>query len=74
MAPEITADAIALEAANKACKDEVRKVEEAKHVVMTAGAKAFKKNADFLTDEVRQPWEMILKAQVMQAPWEDVAY
>ena len=72
MAPDITADATALEAAKKACKEVVKKVKEAKHVVTMAGAKPFELYANLLADEAHQPWEKILKAQVMQAPWEDV--
>jgi hypothetical protein len=37
-----------------------------------AGAKPFELYANLLADKARQPWEKILKAQVMQAPWEDV--
>jgi hypothetical protein len=71
-APDITAVATALEAAKKACEEAVKKVEEAKHVVAMAGAKPLELYANLLADEARQPWEKILKAQVMQAPWEDV--
>ena len=68
MAPDITADAIALEAAKKACEEALKKVEEAKQVVATAGAKPFELYANLLADKACQPWEKILKAQVMQAP------
>ena len=71
-APDVTADAIALGAAKKACKEAQKKVEEAAQVVATAGAKPFELYANLLADEACQPWEKILKAQVMQAPWEDV--
>ena len=45
---------------------------EAKLVVATAGAKLFELCGNHLSDDARQPWEKIIKAQVMQAPWEDV--
>ena len=38
------------------------KVEEAKQVVATAGAKPFKLYVNLLADEACQPWEKILKA------------
>ena len=50
-APDVTADAIALEAAKKACKEVVKKVEGAKHIVATAGAKPFELYANLLSDE-----------------------
>ena len=59
-------------AAKKAHGDAAKQVEEAKLAVATAGAKPFELYANLLADEARQPWEKILKAQVMQAPWEDV--
>ena len=37
-----------------------------------ARAKSFELYANLLSDKARQPWEKILKGQVMQAPWEDV--
>ncbi len=49
-----------------------KKVEEARLVVVMAGAKPFQLYANLLADEAPQPWEKILKAQVTQAPWEDV--
>ncbi len=27
---------------------------------------------NLVSDEARQPWEKVIKAQVMKAPWEDV--
>ena len=72
MAPKVTADAIALGVAKKACKEAIKKVEEAKKVVAMAGAKPFELYTNLLADKARQPWEKILKAQVTQAPWEDV--
>ncbi len=71
-APDVTAETTALETAKKACKEAVKKVEEARHVVATAGAKPFELYANLLADEARQPWEKILKAQVTQVPWEDI--
>ncbi len=71
-APDITAETIALVAAKKAREEAQKKVEEAAQVVATAGAKPFELYANLLSDKGRQPWEKILKAQVMQAPWEDV--
>ncbi len=61
-----------LEASKKARDDAAKKVKEEKLMVATAGAKPFKLYANLLSDEARQPWEKILKAQVTQAPWEDV--
>ena len=49
-----------------------KKVEEVKPAVAMAGAKPFKLYANLLSDKAQQPWEKILKAQVTQAPWEDV--
>ncbi len=48
------------------------KVEEVKLAAAMAGAKPFELYANLLAYEARQPWEKILKAQVMQAPWEDI--
>ena len=48
------------------------KVKEAKLAVMTAGAKPIKLYGNLLSDEDRQPWEKVIKAQVMKAPWEYV--
>ena len=39
---------------------------------LLAGVKPFKLYANLLSDEAWQPWEKILKAQVTQAPWEDI--
>ena len=71
-APDVTAETIVLGAAKKVCKEAIKKVEEAKQVVAAAGTKPFELYANLLADEARQPWEKILKAQVTQAPWEDV--
>eukprot|EP00804_Cyclotella_cryptica_P027463 CCRYP_008876-RA/>CCRYP_008876-RA protein AED:0.43 eAED:0.77 QI:0/0/0/1/1/1/2/0/226 len=40
--------------------------------VATAGAKPFELYGNLLSDEARQPWEKIIKAQVTKAPWEDI--
>eukprot|EP00804_Cyclotella_cryptica_P018736 CCRYP_007218-RA/>CCRYP_007218-RA protein AED:0.43 eAED:0.44 QI:0/0/0/1/0/0.5/2/0/225 len=40
--------------------------------VRTAGAKPFELYGNLLSDEARQPWEKIIKAQVTKAPWEDI--
>ncbi len=71
-APDVIADAAALDAAKKACNGMAKKVKEAKLAVAMAGAKPFELYANLLSDKARQPWEKILKAQVTQAPWEDV--
>ena len=39
---------------------------------MTAGAKPFKLHYNMSSKKARQPWEKVMKAQLMQAPWEDV--
>eukprot|EP00804_Cyclotella_cryptica_P007310 CCRYP_002540-RA/>CCRYP_002540-RA protein AED:0.40 eAED:0.74 QI:0/0/0/1/1/1/3/0/281 len=36
------------------------------------GAKPFELYGNLLSDEARQPWEKIIKAQVTRAPWEDI--
>eukprot|EP00804_Cyclotella_cryptica_P024682 CCRYP_001682-RA/>CCRYP_001682-RA protein AED:0.40 eAED:0.83 QI:0/0/0/1/1/1/2/0/439 len=43
-----------------------------KLAVTTAGAKPFELYGNLLSDEARQPWEKIIKAQVTRAPWEDI--
>ncbi len=37
-----------------------------------AGVKLFELYGNLLSNEARQPWEKIIKAQVTRAPWEDV--
>ncbi len=59
-------------AAKKASEEDTKKVKEAKLVVAMAEAKPFELCGNLLCDEARQPWEKILKVQVMQTPWEDV--
>ena len=56
-APDINIDASILAAAKKACKEATKKMEEAKLVVATAGAKLFKLYGNLLSDKARQPWE-----------------
>ncbi len=53
LAPDIIADTSTLAAA---CKEAIKKVEEAKLVVTMAGAKPFKLYGSLLSDEVQQPW------------------
>eukprot|EP00804_Cyclotella_cryptica_P028646 CCRYP_008172-RA/>CCRYP_008172-RA protein AED:0.47 eAED:0.47 QI:0/-1/0/1/-1/1/1/0/121 len=47
-------------------------LEDAKLAVSTAGAKPFELYGNLLSDEARQLWEKIIKAQVTKAPWEDI--
>eukprot|EP00804_Cyclotella_cryptica_P019640 CCRYP_013978-RA/>CCRYP_013978-RA protein AED:0.50 eAED:0.92 QI:0/0/0/0.5/1/1/2/0/367 len=57
----------------KASYDKALKaLEDAKLAVSTAGAKPFELYGNLLSDEARQPWEKIIKAQVTKAPWEDI--
>ena len=65
-APEIIANTPTLAAAKKACKKATEKVEEAKLAVTTVGVKPFKFYGNLLSDDARQPWEKIIKAQVME--------
>ena len=51
MAPDVTADATTLEAAKRARKEAVKKVEEARHVVAMAGAKPFELYGNLLSDK-----------------------
>ncbi len=71
-APDVIADAAALDAAKKACNNAAKKVKEAKLAVAMARAKPFELYTNLLADDASQPWEKIFKAQVMQAPWKDV--
>jgi hypothetical protein len=50
----------------------VKAVGVAKLVATTEGAKPFKLYGNLLSNEASQPWEMIIKAQVARASWEDV--
>ena len=57
----------------KTTYDKVLKaLEDAKLAVTTAGEKPFELYGNLLSDEARQPWEKIIKAQVTKAPWEDI--
>eukprot|EP00804_Cyclotella_cryptica_P020530 CCRYP_003382-RA/>CCRYP_003382-RA protein AED:0.39 eAED:1.00 QI:0/0/0/1/1/1/2/0/317 len=47
-------------------------LEDAKLAVSTAGAKPFELYGNLLSDEARQPWEKIIKAQMTKAAWEDI--
>ncbi len=72
MAPDVIANTPTLSAAKKACKEAAKKVDEAKLAVTTAGAKPFKLYGNLCSDKAEQPRKKIIKAQVTQAPWEDV--
>eukprot|EP00804_Cyclotella_cryptica_P017627 CCRYP_006777-RA/>CCRYP_006777-RA protein AED:0.40 eAED:0.74 QI:0/0/0/1/1/1/3/0/210 len=50
----------------------LKALEDAKLAIATAGAKPFELYGNLLSDEARQPWEKIIKAQVTKAPWEDI--
>ena len=71
-APDVIADASTLASAKKTCEEAVKKVKEAKLAAATTGVKPFELYENLLSDKARLPWEKIIKAQVMQAPWEDV--
>ncbi len=71
-APDLNATSSSLATTKAACKEATTKVEEAKLAVMTARAQPFKLYGNLLSDEARQPWEKVMNAQVMKAPWEDV--
>ena len=70
--PDINAKLPSLTAANTACKEATTKVKEAKLAATIAGAKQFELYGNLLSNKARQPWEKVMKAQVMKAPWEDV--
>jgi hypothetical protein len=65
-------DLEALAAAKAAYEKALKAIQEAKLAVTTAGAKLFELYENLLSDEARQPWEKIIKAQVTNSPWEDV--
>ncbi len=70
---EVTSpDSEALTAAKALYEKALKAVETAKLAVTTAGAKLFELYGNLLSDEARQPWEKIIKAQVTTSPWEDV--
>lgn len=60
--PKATPSALAIAKANHDIA--IKVLEVAKLAVAMAGAKPFKLYGDLLADEVRQPWEKIIKAQV----------
>ncbi len=70
--PDVNATSSPLAAAKTACNEAATKVKEAKLAIMMEGAKPFKIFGNLLSNEARQPWEKVIKAQVMKAPWEDV--
>ena len=72
MAPDSIADAADLNAATKVREDATKRVEEVRLAVTTAGAKSLELYKNPLSDEARQPWEKILKAQVTQVPCKDI--
>ena len=65
-------DSEALAAAKAVYENALKAVQEAKLAVTTAGAKLFELYGNLLSDEARQPWEKIIKAQVTNSPWEEV--
>eukprot|EP00804_Cyclotella_cryptica_P001371 CCRYP_014131-RA/>CCRYP_014131-RA protein AED:0.40 eAED:0.42 QI:0/-1/0/1/-1/1/1/0/379 len=73
-APGTTAEAAspALTEAKAAYDKVLKALEDAKLAIATAGAKPFELYGNLLSNEARQPWEKIIKAQVTKAPWEDI--
>jgi hypothetical protein len=65
-------DLEALVAAKVAYEKALNAIETAKLAVTMAGVKLFKLYRNLLSDEARQQWEKIIKAQVTNSPWEDV--
>jgi hypothetical protein len=61
-----------LVAAKAAYKKALKATEAAKLAVTMAGATPFELYGNLLSDEARQPWEKIIKAQVTRAPWEGI--
>ena len=47
-------------------------VEAAKLTAMMEGVKAFELYGNLLSNEARQPWDMIVQAQTTKCPWEDI--
>ena len=62
--PDITARSSSLSAAKTACKEAAAKVKEAKLAVTTTRAKVFQLYGNLLSDKARQPWKIVMKAQV----------
>eukprot|EP00804_Cyclotella_cryptica_P008124 CCRYP_004607-RA/>CCRYP_004607-RA protein AED:0.43 eAED:0.97 QI:0/0/0/1/0/0/3/0/532 len=73
-APGTTAEAVpaALAEAKALYNKALKALEAVKRAVTTAGAKPFELYGNLLSDEARQPWEKIIKAQGTRAPWEDI--
>eukprot|EP00804_Cyclotella_cryptica_P026276 CCRYP_007612-RA/>CCRYP_007612-RA protein AED:0.26 eAED:0.26 QI:127/1/1/1/0/0/2/34/152 len=73
-APGTTAKAVppALVEAKALYDKALKALEAAKLAVTTTGAKPFELYGNLLSNEARQPWEKIIKAQVTRAPWEDI--
>eukprot|EP00804_Cyclotella_cryptica_P015307 CCRYP_005411-RB/>CCRYP_005411-RB protein AED:0.38 eAED:1.00 QI:0/0/0/1/0/0/2/0/442 len=73
-APGTTAKAVspALAEAKALYGKALKALEAVKLAVTTTGAKPFELYGNLLSDEPRQPWEKIIKAQVTHAPWEDI--
>jgi len=72
--PGTTPEAVtpALADAKAMHKKAMQALEAAKLAITTAGANPFELYGNFLSNEARQPWEKIIKAQVTHAPWEDI--
>eukprot|EP00804_Cyclotella_cryptica_P004891 CCRYP_004940-RA/>CCRYP_004940-RA protein AED:0.36 eAED:0.84 QI:0/0/0/1/1/1/2/0/428 len=73
-APGTTTEAVssALVEAKAAYDKALKALEDAKLAIATAGVKPFELYGNLLSDEARQPWEKVIKAQVTKAPWEDI--
>ena len=69
-APEVNINTSTLATAKKAHEEAAKKVKEVKLAVSMAGAMPFELYRHLLSDKARQPLEKVIKAQVMQAPWE----
>ena len=65
-------NASTLATVKKAHEEAAKKVQEVKLADTMAGAKPFELYGTLLSDEARQPWEKVIKAQVMQVPWEEI--
>jgi hypothetical protein len=62
----------ALVAAKATYEKALKATEATKLAVTMAGMTPFELYRNLLSDEARQPWEKIIKAQVTHAPWEDI--
>ena len=67
-------DLEAMVATKAAYEKALKATEAAKLAVTTAGATPFKLCGNLLSDEARQPWEKIIKAQVTRAPIKGVTH